>query len=41
MSDETQDHEGHETKGTFLITGLLLFGFASVWLLIYFDLLSR
>ena len=28
MSDETQHDEGSETRGTFLITGILLFGFA-------------
>jgi hypothetical protein len=41
MSDETQHEEGHDTRGTFLITGMLLFGFAAVWLLIYFTLLGR
>lgn len=40
MSDEPQN-EGHETKGTFLITGMLLFGFAAVWILIYLNLLGR
>lgn len=41
MSDETQHDEGSETRGTFLITGMLLFGFAAVWILIYLDLLGR
>jgi hypothetical protein len=41
MSDENQHEEGHETRGTFLITGMLLFGFAAVWILIYLDLLGR
>lgn len=41
MSDETDAEETHETKGTFVITGMLLFGFAAVWILIYLDLLGR
>lgn len=40
MGDETRTDD-HETKGTFFITGLLLVGFAAVWLVIYFDLLGR
>lgn len=41
MSDEKQHDEGHDTRGTVLITGMLLFGFAAVWILIYINLLGR
>lgn len=41
MSDETTGEETHETRGTFVITGMLLFGFAAVWILVYITLLGR
>ena len=40
MSDDTKTDEVHETKGTFLLTGLIMLMVVAVWVLVYATLLS-
>lgn len=40
MSDEVNTDESHETKGTFLLTGLIMAMVVAVWLLVYVTLLG-
>jgi len=45
MSDDVQaddfgTDESHETKGTFLITGLIMLMVVAVWILVYASLLN-
>jgi phosphate starvation-inducible membrane PsiE len=41
MSDEVHEDEIHDTRGTFLITGMILLMVVAVWVLVYASLLSR
>ena len=40
MTDEARTEETHDTRGTFLITGLIMLAVIAVWVLVYASLLS-
>ena len=41
VQQDVQQDESHDTRGTFLITGILLLGVIAVWLLVYGSMLTR
>ena len=41
VRQEAPQDEHHDTRGTFLITGIMLLGVIAVWLLVYGTMLTR